>query len=151
MEKLSIKIKIALGVVMVVFFVLYSSFFFLNSLQPAQARQGHLIFNWPDEMANSVFVGQFVETGRFSLPEELNSAVGNIIHPRSTNVRADGSIVPTAFLGFTIVYGAIAKLIGLVAINFLTPLWGVIRRWRYSDWCEMFLARAPDLSVLFCA
>jgi len=126
MEKLSSKIKFTLGAVMVVFFILYASFFFLNGLRPAQERGGHLIFNWPDEMANSAFVGQFVDTGKFNLPEELNSAVGNIIHPRSTNVRADGAIVPTAFLGFTIVYGLQAKLIGLAAVNFLTPLFGVL-------------------------
>lgn len=140
-----------LGVAMVVFFVLYSGFFFLNGLRPAMERGGHLIFNWPDEMANSAFIGQFADTGRFSFPEELNSAVGNIIHPRSANVRADGAIVPTAFLGFTVVHGLLAKLIGLAAVCFLTPLWGVLTALAlFGLTRNVFGARAGLISFFLC-
>ncbi|OGF34278.1 hypothetical protein A2482_00600 [Candidatus Falkowbacteria bacterium RIFOXYC2_FULL_48_21] len=151
MEKLSTKVKVLLGAVMVVFFVLYGSFFFLNTFQSAQDRDDHLIFNWPDEMANSAFIGQFVDSGKFSLPEELNSAVGNIIHPRSTNVRADGEIVPAAFLGFTIVYGLLAKLVGLFAVNFLTPLFGVLAALALFGLARnVFGVRAGLISFILC-
>jgi len=151
MEKLSLKFKIGLGVTMAVFFVLYASFFFLHGLRPAQERDGHLIFNWPDEMANSAFVVEFVDNGEFSLAEELNGAVGNIVHPRSTNVRDDGAIVPAAFLGFTIAYGLLAKLIGLVAINFLTPLWGVLAALALFGLVKnIFGTRAGLISFVLC-
>ena len=110
-----------LGPLAVIFIIIYSWFSFTTSLPFNFSAERFIpIFSWPDAMANNFFIDYFIEKSNFVFPEILNPVVNNIIHPRSTNVIADGSIVPTAFLGFAIIHGLIGKLTGAWAIKFLT-------------------------------
>ena len=112
-----------LGPLAVIFVIIYSWFSFTTSLPYyASAERLTPIFSWPDAMANNFFIDHFIEKSNFVFPEALNSVVNNIIHPRSTNVIANGSIVPTAFLGFVTIHGLIGKLIGVWLVKFLTAL-----------------------------
>ncbi len=114
---------LVLGPLAVIFIIIYSWFSFTTSLAfNPPAEQLIPIFSWPDAMANNSFIDHFIEQSSFIFPESLNTTVSNIIHPRSTNVIANGSIVPTAFLGFVIIHGLIGKLIGAWLVKFLTAL-----------------------------
>lgn len=96
-------------------------FFFYSWLSLATP----LKFNSPDETANYFFIKQFVSTGEPRFLEPLNSDFGGIFHPRSTNV-AGGFIVPGSFLGLILIYGCIAKIVGLWLVPYLTSLISVI-------------------------
>jgi 4-amino-4-deoxy-L-arabinose transferase-like glycosyltransferase len=78
-------------------------------------------FDWPDETANYFWIDHFSKTGELVVPESLNQPAQNQIHPRSFNVRQDGSLVPGSFLGLIILFGLIAKGFGSWIIIYLTP------------------------------
>lgn len=83
-------------------------------------------FDWPDEVANYFWTKHYASTDSLILAEPLNQIADNQIHPRSFNVRADGSLVPGSFLGLILLYGVIAKIIGQWSIIYLTPLFAVL-------------------------
>ena len=86
-------------------------------------------FDWPDETANYFWIANYAKTGDLAVPEPLNSAAKNQIHPRSFNVRPDGALVPGSFLGLILFYGLLAKIFGLNLIIYPTPflaLFGVL-------------------------
>lgn len=112
----------ALVVFGVIFFVIYSWLQAATYLPMAKTFNHEQIFSWPDAMANNFFIKEYIRSGSFSKFEPLNSQLQNIIHPRSANVTADGSIVPMSFLGMIIIYGWLGKLIGATLITFLAPL-----------------------------
>src|SRR5680860_1111514 len=86
---------IGLAILAVVLFAGYSFLRFGNEYQR---------YSWPDEMANSVFIDQFRQTGTLVVPEERNEVAGNIINPRSVNVYQHQR-VPAGFLGMPLIYG----------------------------------------------
>jgi len=79
-------------------------------------------FDWPDETANYFWIQQYAQTGQLFSAEPLNELAKNQIHPRSFNVRPDGSLVPGSFLGLIIFYGMVAKVLGTRLIIYLTPV-----------------------------
>lgn len=120
------KETIIIVIVSIVFFFIYSWFFVVSNWQTSVAQGQRYIFSWPDAMANNFFIEHFIGGSNFVSPEPLNVVLENIIHPRSVNVLADGSLVPMSFLGFLIVYGLIGQLFGALAVKFLTPLFAVL-------------------------
>jgi hypothetical protein len=107
-----------------------------------------LKFNSPDETANYFFIKQFVLTGEPKYLEPLNFDFGGIFHPRSTNV-AGGFIVPGSFLGLILIYGCIAKIVGLWLVPYLTPLISVIAvLFFYGIIKKVFSAKIAFISAL---
>lgn len=84
------------------------------------------ILNSPDETANYFFSKQLSQTGEIGIYEELNQKIGNpIIHPRSTQVIND-RIVPSSFLGMSLIYGSLGKIFNYNIILFLTPFFAAL-------------------------
>ncbi len=101
-------------VVLIVFGILL---FFLYSFLPLTVGP---VFNSPDANANYTFTKIFADKSDLRIFEPLNRHAENIVHPRSTNI-AGAYIVPGSFLGMTLLYGALAKILSVAAIPFLTP------------------------------
>lgn len=83
-------------------------------------------FDWPDETANYFWSVQYAEKNLLSYSEPLNEVAKNQIHPRSFNVREDGTVVPGSFLGLILLYGVIGKITGSLAIIYFTPFLGAL-------------------------
>lgn len=116
------KILIVLGVV---FFFVYS-WQTLSLTWPAmRSHSGHYISSWPDAMANYFFVGKLSLDNSLSYDEPLNATALDTVQPRSVNV-FDHKIVPTGFLGFILIIGALGKLFGLYGLMLITPLMAVL-------------------------
>jgi hypothetical protein len=78
-------------------------------------------FHWPDETTNAYFASLVARGESLIVPEPRNVFVGNMIHPRTANVRPDGGVVPGGFLGLAWWYGLLGRMIGERMIWFLTP------------------------------
>lgn len=106
----------------IIFFVAYVWFIWPQNaglgLQPR--------FDWPDETANYFWINHLVQTNQLTLSQPLNLIAQNQIHPRSSNVLDNGSLVPGSFLGLILFYGVLAKIIGLKLIFLLPPLFSVL-------------------------
>ena len=94
------------------------------------------VYSSPDENANAFFAQTFSQTGSLVVSEPLNALAQGIIHPRST-VAPGTLILPTSFLGFPLVTGAILFLFGTIGMLAFTPvvamlavlsLWWMVRR-----------------------
>ncbi|NUM25146.1 MAG: glycosyltransferase family 39 protein [Candidatus Buchananbacteria bacterium] len=83
-------------------------------------------FDWPDETANYFWSKSYSQTGELTLAEPMNIAAHNQIHPRSFNVRTDGSLVPGSFLGLILLYGTLAKVFSLSSLIYFTPIFSVL-------------------------
>ncbi|MBI5621750.1 glycosyltransferase family 39 protein [Candidatus Falkowbacteria bacterium] len=116
MEKVVLHRRILL-ILGAIFLFIYSGLTFIS---PSER------FNSPDEAAQYFWLSRLAADRPLSLDEPLNRQVGNVIHSRSDNVTVDGSIVPGSFLGLIIIYGMLAKLFGLSAVPFFTPLLAVV-------------------------
>ncbi|MBI2482564.1 hypothetical protein HYV74_00105 [Candidatus Uhrbacteria bacterium] len=79
-------------------------------------------FHWPDETTNAFFARRVATGQSMRVEEPRNTAVGNIIHPRTANVRADGALVPGGYLGLPLWYGLLGRGIGIWAMGLFTPL-----------------------------
>jgi len=79
-------------------------------------------FHWPDETTNNFFAQRVARGESLAVPEPRNVPAGNLVHPRTANVRADGAIVPGAYLGLPLWYGLVGRIVGERAMLFLTPL-----------------------------
>lgn len=77
-----------------------------------------------DETANYYFIQEFSLDTDFSVYEPRNELAENIIHPRSINVY-NASLVPVTYLGFPLLFGITAKVLGSAAL-LLTPLLAVL-------------------------
>jgi len=77
-------------------------------------------FASPDESANYLFARSFATHGTLTLPSPL-TVPGGIVAPRSM-LMGDGQLLPASFLGMPLMYGAIARVIGMWAVPFLTSL-----------------------------
>ncbi len=83
-------------------------------------------FDSPDETANYFWVQQFANQGTLVAPEPGNQQAQNQIHPRSINVRDDGSLVPGSFLGMILLLGIVAKLATMYVVPFVTPVLSLV-------------------------
>lgn len=115
---------IAIMILIVIFFFIYS-WFSLTIWLPNWQQLGHIIYSWPDAMANQAFINNFIEHSSLSMPVAQNLSVDNIIHPRSVNV-FQGNLVPMGFLGILLIYGVIGKVISIAGTLFLTPFFSCL-------------------------
>jgi len=83
-------------------------------------------FDWPDETANYFWSNQYSKTGSLFLVEPLNLIAKNQIHPRSFNVRPDGTIVPGSFLGLILFFGSLAKIFTTKSLLYITPFFSIL-------------------------
>ena len=107
--------EIVLVVLAAAFFVLYQFLyldFFSNPLPKIQYageyEPGFLIFNQPDEMANYLFIREWVLHNRIGLPEPLSQVTQSQLHPRSMTV-VNGQLVPISFPGFIVLAAMVLK------------------------------------------
>lgn len=96
--------------------------FFAVSAALAQGTQQK--FSSPDETANYLVTAQFASGKGLSIPSALTTA-GGIVAPRSF-ASADRALLPGSFLGMPILYGSVARAVGVWIIPFLTPLFSAI-------------------------
>lgn len=88
-------------------------------------RDGVVKWGAPDENANYIFTKLYAETGQLQIFEKYNLIAEDIVVPRS--FRSDqGWIKPVSFLGIIMIYGGIAKVIGVWVIPYLTPFFGAL-------------------------
>jgi len=123
----------------IIFFVLYN---YLNFTVPGQ-------FNSPDETANFVFIQQVVQhtSLKYPLPFDYGK-FAEFIHPRSAFVQGT-NILPVGFWGLTVLYGLIAKIVGMYGILFLTPLFAICGAWAlYGIFKKIFDERIALFSTL---
>ena len=116
------KTTLLVTIISIAFFTLYA---WLATPVSVGVSTGYR-FDWPDETANYFWIHYYAKTGQLVVEEPLNLVADNQIHPRSFNVRPDGSLVPGSFLGLILFYGWISKLLGSWIILYLTPLFGVL-------------------------
>ncbi len=94
----------------------------LLSYDNARTRDLAPRFHWPDETTYHFFATRVARGESLAVSEPRNVAAGNLIHPRTANVRADGAIVPGAYLGLPLWYGLIGRVFGERAMLFVTPI-----------------------------
>jgi len=102
--------------------VLAVAFFFVYSYLSFKTDR---IFNSPDETANFYFSKIFAKEGVLWQVEPFEFLTENSIFPRSIKT-VGGKLVPVGFLGMPVVYGVIAKIIGIWSIKFMTPFFAVL-------------------------
>jgi hypothetical protein len=117
---------IILSFVSIVFFAIYSFPYWKTAEFSKEYENGHIIFNSPDETAGFFFLMSFIRDNTLRVEEPLNAESGNIVHPRSVNVVTDSAkgrfyLVPTHFLGFFYLYGALGMIFPSEAVLFFTP------------------------------
>jgi len=114
-----------------------SAFFLAYSFLPLTAP---LRFNSPDENANYFFSGTFVDGSRLWSFEPLDLAVPGLVHPRSMRI-IDNFLVPVGFIGLPVIFGSIAKVAGMGAVPFLTPLFAVLAAAAFASIVGRFFGR----------
>lgn len=123
------KIKLDWGLIIVFLLglVFLCSYTYLARQLPSDwsNESNKLILNSPDETANLFFARHFAQTNSLSFEDPANQIAGELVSPRSMRV-IDGQTVPAGFIGLPIVYGSLAKIFGLNAIPFFTPVLAVI-------------------------
>lgn len=82
-------------------------------------------FTSPDENSNYVFSRLYAERNELTVAEPLNRLVPGLVRPRSV-VAVGERLVPGGFLGLPVIYGSLAKLVGVGAIPYLTALVAVL-------------------------
>lgn len=106
------------------------------------------IFNSPDETANYFFITQFAQNGDFFSPEPLNYFVSGALHPRSISWNGY-TLAPQGFVGLPLLYGWLAKISGLGAVKFFTPLLAILGALAfYGIVKKIFGARAAMISFI---
>lgn len=104
------------------------------------------IFNSPDETANYFFIQRQAVGGDFFSPEPLNYFLSDALRPRSISWNGY-ALVPQGFIGLLLVYGWFAKIFGLAAIKFFTPLLAILGALAfYGIVKKIFGARAAAIS-----
>lgn len=109
---------------------------FLSPTKPFNSLGDPSRYNSPDETANAFWAERVRTYQPMMVIEPLNLQVGNAIHLRSDNVRADGNIVPGGFWGLSLWYGLIGRIFGWLVMQWLTPLLAVL-----AAWCSYGLIR----------
>lgn len=98
-------------------------FFFIYAHLAMRAPRG--FFNSPDEMVNYYFTSQFAQSRTLWHTEPLNIVAEDRVHPRAT-ISSGGLVVPVSFVGLPVLYGAVARALGISLIPFITPFVAVI-------------------------
>lgn len=111
-----------LGIICLIFLGIY---FWLATPIKTNTEIGNR-FDWPDEVANYFWSDQYAKTGSLFLAEPLNLIAKNQVHPRSFNVRPDGSLVPGSFLGLILLFGSIAKIFSSNILFYITPIFSIL-------------------------
>jgi hypothetical protein len=112
--------QILLGSCAFIFFGLYQFLYWDTYVSPVtsvsyagEREPGYLIFNQPDEMANYLFIREWVLHDHLGVKERLSNIAGDQLHPRSTTV-VQSTLVPIGFPGFIVLVGILLK-----AVHFL--------------------------------
>jgi hypothetical protein len=79
----------------------------------------------PDETANYYFARTFAQHGTLRVAEALDAVASPIVAPRSMGI-SEGFLVPVSFVGVPLIYGLVAKAVGLWILCFITPLIALI-------------------------
>ncbi len=120
------KISLFLLVFLAIFFCIYAYFNLIVMRPPDTFQAANLIkFNSPDENANYFWLQRMANGQTLYYFEPLNYPGTNLIHARSLNT-VDGKITPGSFLGLPIIYGFLARGLGLSVVPYLTPLFSVL-------------------------
>jgi hypothetical protein len=110
---------LSLIILAIIFIVGASSYNLVNQ------SADYVKFSSPDETANYFFTKLYAKTGELSVFENYNLTADDVVHPRS--FRSDrGWLKPVSFLGIILIFGTLAKILGLGIIPFLTPIFGAI-------------------------
>ncbi len=99
---------VLLGIAAVVFFAL-STFLVRET--------GNAIFDSPDESANFLFTAQFKKASSFLLPAVSGEELPDAARPRSI-LRSGSFFIPVGFVGFPMLLGFFAKIIGLHYVSY---------------------------------
>ncbi len=136
-NRFNIYILIAASVLM---FFLYN---YLNFFAPR-------LFNSPDENANFAFIEQFAKHTSLRLPHAYDyTEWSSYIHPRSTFADFGNYILPVGFWGIMVMYGMLAKLIGVSSVVYATPLFTIVLAWSlYFIWKKIFDERTAFFAAL---
>lgn len=110
-------------------------FFLVTAFFALTWRDGH--YNSPDETANAFFIRQYVQTGSFRVAEPLNVVGENIIHPRAMQI-VQHDLAPGSFLGMLLLYGWIAKILGVWIVPLLTPIFATIASFFFYKLVRLF-------------
>lgn len=113
------------------------------------------VYASPDENANAFFSQTFADSFSFCAPQPLNDLAEGLIHPRST-IAPGTCIVPSTFLGFPFLLGAVFLATGYIGTVLVTPilamvgiaaLWWIVRTLtksdRLADWSALLTIAHP--------
>ena len=101
------------------FFLLASAYNFYTQ------DPGFVKWTSPDENANYLFAKQYAVNGKLLFWEKYDVLGEGIVMPRS--FRSDGALLkPVSFLGMSIIYGTIARQLGVAVLPFITPMLAAI-------------------------
>ncbi|MFH0829328.1 MAG: hypothetical protein V1907_04090 [Candidatus Kerfeldbacteria bacterium] len=104
----------------------------------------------PDETANYLVTKQYASGKGLALPSSLSESDG-IVVPRSF-MAVDGALLPTSFLGLPILYGSIARIVGVWVIPFLTPFFSALALIAFFSILKRFMSvRVSLLSTILLA
>ncbi len=120
------KIKVILGTLCIVFFVIYS---YLPLSQIIQSdipmNEIGMRFNTPDEVMNFHFTNIFVDENKMYYVEPYNIVANGVVFPRWAKPLGDKITLGT-FQGIILIYGSIAKVFSKFVIPFLTPIFAIL-------------------------
>lgn len=109
--------------------VLFSAYNVINFTTPRQ-------FNSPDEMVHYEFIKNFAQESSLTIEQsEGYGELGQYVFPRSTYA-ADNRIIPIGFWGLNVIYGIVAKVVGISWIVYLTSILLLA-----AGWCFYSLIR----------
>ncbi len=125
------KISLFLLVFLAVFFCIYAYFNLINIapdnnfFSKEKEDKQTIKFNSPDETANYFWLQRLAQGQPLYYFEPLNYPAVNLIHARSLNT-VGGKITPGSFLGLPLVYGFLARWLGLSIVPYLTPFFSIL-------------------------
>jgi len=123
-------------------------FLFIYAWFPVYTTLSSTSFASPDETANYFWIERVANEEVLQYFEPLNVIANDAVVPRS--VRSDNGVVkPVSFLGIILIYGVIAKFLGMWLVPFLTPLLAVLGvLFFYGIVSEIFAEKKALLSAL---
>jgi ABC-type multidrug transport system fused ATPase/permease subunit len=120
------KIKVILGTLCVVFFVIYSYLPLSQIIQSdISVNEIGMRFNTPDEVMNFHFTNISVDENKMYYIEPYNLVANGVVFPRWAKPLGDKITLGT-FQGIILIYGSIAKVFSKSVIPFLTPIFAII-------------------------
>lgn len=83
-------------------------------------------YSSPDEAANSFFSARWATHDSLWFFENVMIPSGGTAHPRSMTLTPDSFVAPGGFIGLPVLYGSVAKLTGVAAMPYFTPVLAVL-------------------------